>query len=65
MGQNRSASVALALLISLAPGRTLKDSYSHLIKLRPWTSLTEVNKTELMAYEARLKGACSMAAKDW
>ena len=65
MGQNRSASIALALLMSLPPGRTLRDSYALMLKLRPWTSLTDVNKQELTLYETKLKGAASMKPADW
>lgn len=66
MGQNRSVAVVLAVLLDFHFDWTLKMCYAHVLKLRPWVALTDVNRNEILMYEKKLRnGVSSMTWKDW
>ncbi len=65
MGQNRSVTVVLSILLRLYPSWNLKTCYAHLQKLRPWIALTDCNRKEITAYELKIRGSNSMGWKDW
>ncbi len=66
MGQNRSATLVVFLVAELgSPPLSLHEAYSRLVALRPWTSLTEANRKELIEWEKRARGSVSITAKDW
>lgn len=62
MGINRSATVALAVLMNLNSW-TLKDAFQHVLECRNCIDPFEGNRQKIAAWEFNTRGVCSMP--DW